>query len=231
MKLSTRQVAFVGILGALTIALGFLPVGGFIPVPTPAGSATTMHIPTILAGVFEGPVSGAIVGAIFGGFSFWRAQTNPNPVAKLMFSNPLIAFVPRMLIGVVAHYASTFIKGKKGRNFLICIVVFVLGHTGYWSFVNRSVVLRWLVAGAAAISGATVVAFIYHKSGEQGVALAAVLGSITNTVGVMGLSTLFKYLPVQAAAAVGITHGVPEAAVAMVLTDLIYRGTSSIRKY
>ena len=75
MKLSVRQITLVGILGAMTVALGFMPVGGFIPVPTPAGSATTMHIPTILAGVFEGPVAGGIVGAIFGGFSFWRAQT------------------------------------------------------------------------------------------------------------------------------------------------------------
>ena len=40
-------------------SVGPLPVGGFIPVPTPAGSATTMHIPTILAGVFEGPAAGA----------------------------------------------------------------------------------------------------------------------------------------------------------------------------
>ena len=35
-KMSTRQITLVGILGAITIALGFMPVGGFIPVPTPA---------------------------------------------------------------------------------------------------------------------------------------------------------------------------------------------------
>ena len=55
-------------------------------------------------------------------------------------------------------------------------------------------------------------------------------GSITNTVGVMGLSAAFGYMPVQAAVAVGVTHGVPEAIVAMVLTDLIDKGTRSIRR-
>ena len=102
--------------------------------PTPAGSATTMHIPTILAGVLEGPVAGAIVGAIFGGFSFWRAQTNPNPVAKLMFSNPLIAFLPRVLIGVVSHYVYKLARGTSGRALLMFVTAAALGHTGYWSF-------------------------------------------------------------------------------------------------
>lgn len=230
MKLSTRQITLVGILGAMTVALGLLPVGGFIPVPTPAGSATTMHIPTILAGIFEGPVAGAIVGAIFGGFSFWRAQTNPNPVAKLMFSNPVIAFLPRMLIGVVSHYVYTLARGTRGRFFLMCVTMVALGHTGYWSLAEQSQAVRWLAAIALGATGVAAVVIINQKSSKQGPALAAICGSFTNTIGVMGLSTLFKYVPVQAAAAVGITHGIPEAVVAMVLTDLIYRGTRTIRE-
>lgn len=231
MKLSTRQITLVGILGALTVALGFLPIGGFIPVPTPAGSATTMHIPTILAGIFEGPVAGAIVGAIFGGFSFWRAQTNPNPVAKLMFTNPVIAFLPRILIGVVSHYIYSTSQGTIGQVVLMLMLMFTLGHTGYWSFAEQPQAFRWVIAILFAVAGLVAVILINRKSSKQGAALAAISGSLTNTIGVMGLSTVFGYLPVQAAVTVGIMHGVPEAIVAMVLTDLIYRGTRPIRKH
>jgi len=229
LKLSTRKITTVGLLGALTVALGFMPVGGFIPVPTPAGSATTMHIPTILAGVFGGPAAGAIVGAIFGGFSFWRAQTDPNPVAKLMFSNPLIAFLPRILIGVVSHYIYKLARGTTGRVLLMCVTAAILGHTGYWSLADKPLAWRWLAAVVLGAIGAMAIVLINRKSTNQGPALAAVSGSIANTVGVMGLSALFKYVPVEAAVAVGITHGIPEALVAMILTDLIYRGTRSLR--
>jgi uncharacterized membrane protein len=229
LKLSTRKITVVGLLGALTVALGFMPVGGFIPVPTPAGSATTMHIPTILAGILEGPGAGALVGGIFGAFSFWRAQTNPNPVAKLMFSNPLIAFLPRILIGVASHYVFCLGKGTFGRAVLMCATVAALGHTGYWSFSNQPLAWRWAAAILLGAVGVLAIVLINRKSGSQGPALAAISGSAINTIGVMGLSVLFGYVPVQAAVAVGVTHGIPEALVAMILTDLIYRGTRRVR--
>ncbi len=231
MKLSVRQITLVGILGAMTVALGFMPVGGFIPVPTPAGSATTMHIPTILAGVFEGPVAGGIVGAIFGGFSFWRAQTQVNPVAKLMFTNPVIAFLPRILIGVASHYVYSLAKGKRGQVVLMAVTCAALGHTGYWAAGDRAQALRWLAAVLFGLAGPGLILLVNRKRNTPGPALAAVSGSIMNTAGVMGLSVAFRYLPVQAAAAVGFMHGIPEALVAMVLTDLIYRGTRHFREH
>src|SRR3989337_68234 len=94
-RFSTRDITITGTLGAVAVVLGLVPGIGFIPAPTPAGSATTMHIPVILAGMLEGPVVGALVGAIFGFFSFTRATI---PV----FKNPIIAFGPRILIGVFA---------------------------------------------------------------------------------------------------------------------------------
>jgi len=229
MKMSTRQITLVGILGAITIALGFMPVGGFIPVPTPAGSATTMHIPAILAGIFEGPVAGGIVGGIFGGFSFWRAQTEANPVAKLMFTNPVVAFVPRILIGVSSHYVYSMAKGKKGQIALMSLTGIALAHTGYWAFEEKSQVCRWSAAVLFGAASCGLIYFINKRSSVPGPALAAVAGSLTNTIGVMGLCVAFKYIPIEAAAAIGVMHGIPEALVAMILTDLIYRSTKFMR--
>lgn len=73
MQLSTKEIVVAGMLGAISIVLGVTRLG-FIPVPTPAGNATIMHIPAILGAVLEGPVVGALIGLIFGIFSFFTAR-------------------------------------------------------------------------------------------------------------------------------------------------------------
>ncbi|ADQ14213.1 ECF transporter S component [Halanaerobium hydrogeniformans] len=96
-KLKTRQIVIAGMLGAISIILGATGLG-LIPVPTPAGHVTIMHLPAILGGIIEGPAVGLLIGLIFGVFSFLRA-TNP------IFADPLIAILPRLFIGVAAYYS------------------------------------------------------------------------------------------------------------------------------
>lgn len=225
MRFSTRQIAFAGVLGAITVALGLMPIGGFILVP--GISVTTMHIPTILAGIFEGPVIGGIVGGIFGAFSFWRAQTAVNPLDKMIFTNPVIAFGPRILIGVVSYYVFALVRGKRGEVVLTAGATLLLGYTGHAAFPKASPPARWAGAVVLAAVGFLAVQMIQKRYGH-GPALAAVAGTLTNTVGVLGLCVGFGYIPVQVAAAVGVTNGIPEAAVAMILTSLIYRGVRGL---
>jgi uncharacterized membrane protein len=93
--LGTRQVVVAGVVGGVALFLGATRLG-LIPVPIPLiGNATIMHIPAIVGGVLEGPVVGVLAGLIFGIFSFLYAE---SPV----FANPLVAILPRLLIGVVA---------------------------------------------------------------------------------------------------------------------------------
>lgn len=94
LTLTTSRVVIAAVLVAITIILGVVPGIGFIPVPTPAGSATIEHIPTTLGAVLEGPGVGIVTGFTFGLLSFIRA-TIP------LFKNPFIAIVPRMLIGII----------------------------------------------------------------------------------------------------------------------------------
>ncbi len=117
MNLSVRKIVISGILGAISILLGVTRLG-FIPVPTPAGHATIMHIPVILGGVLEGPVVGLITGAIFGLFSFLQ------PGAPF-FADPLVSVLPRLFIGVVSYliYFST----KKINSVLACILAGAFG--------------------------------------------------------------------------------------------------------
>jgi uncharacterized membrane protein len=69
----------------------------FIPVPIPVSHITIMHIAAILSRILEGQIVGALVGLIFGVYGFLNSI---NP----MFTELLIAILPRIFIGIAAYY-------------------------------------------------------------------------------------------------------------------------------
>jgi uncharacterized membrane protein len=158
-KLTTRQLAISGMLGAIAIILVVTGLG-FIPVPTPAGHATIMHIPAILGGILEGPIVGGLVGLIFGIYSFVNA-TNP------MFADPLIAILPRIFIGIAAYYSYKYLWKNS--------------------------------------------------------AIVAALGTITNTIGVLGLVILFKYFTFKQCIFIFFAQGVPEVVLAILLVTILVK--------
>ncbi|HKH12104.1 MAG TPA: ECF transporter S component [Rubrobacter sp.] len=168
--LGTRQVVVAGVVGGVALFLGATRLG-LIPVPIPLiGSATIMHIPAIVGGVLEGPVVGILAGLIFGIFSFLYAD---SPV----FANPIVAILPRLLIGVVA-----------------------------WAvFVG----LRRFSVDLASVA-------------------AGLLGSLANTVGVLGLAVLFGLLPLSIVPVV-LPQAIAEAVLAAIVTVVVVRGVMLFR--
>ncbi|MBE3575150.1 MAG: ECF transporter S component [Firmicutes bacterium] len=55
---------------------------------------------------------------------------------------------------------------------------------------------------------------------------AAAAGTLTNTVGVLGLAVLRGYLPAKAAGVIALTHGLPELVLAVVLVGALARALS-----
>ncbi len=156
--MSVRKIVIAGVLAAIAILLGYTRLG-FIPVPNLAGNATIMHVPAIIGGVLEGSLVGALIGGIFGLFSFLQATT---PV----FKNPIVAIVPRLLIGIFAYF--TYVGLKR---------------------VNEYAAL----------------------------AVAAVVGSLTNTIFVLGLAGLFALIPWEAMVPI-IPQAIAEAIIAAIIT-------------
>lgn len=225
-KLTLRHFVLAGLLGALIAALGFTPLG-MVPVPTPAGAATILHIPVIIAALLEGPLFGAMVGFMFGAVSFWRALVAPsNPLAQVMFTDPVTAFLPRILIGVTTYYAFRAAGSELYRR-VIC------GLSGLlmWDLSYRVVFNAGWVRGVYPVyfyffPVAVVTAYLLFRllSGEGAPVIAGALaGSLTNTVGVLGLVTIRGILPPAAAGVVAVVHGLPEAAVAVVFSLMLYR--------
>lgn len=124
--LSIRQMTMVGMLSAISIFLGVTGLG-FIPIPPVR--ATIMHIPVIIGAIIEGPIVGSLVGLVFGLFSMYQNFTAPGPTSFL-FWNPIIALIPRILIGIVAYYVYSFLRNKiKSQSFNIGIASLLASFT------------------------------------------------------------------------------------------------------
>ena len=172
---STREIVIAGVIGGVALFLGATRLG-FIPVPIPfIGNATIMHIPAILGGALEGPVVGLLTGAVFGIFSFLYADVP-------LFKDPIVAILPRLLIGVVAW------------------AVFVA-------------LRRWSIDLASVAAG--------------------LLGSLTNSVGVLGLGLLLPLGPQSYLTPPIVVASIPqviaEAILAAVVTVILVRGVLLIR--
>ena len=131
----TRKVVITGLMAAIACLLGathwgFIPwIGGV--------SLTILQIPVIIAAVLEGPLSGMMVGLIFGIFSMIQAAVAPTGPTDVWFTNPVLAVLPRLFIGPAAWGVYTLLKRLPALGLLaagaagsLTNTVLVLGTIG-----------------------------------------------------------------------------------------------------
>jgi uncharacterized membrane protein len=178
LQLSAFDIAVAGVFGALAIVLAFTPLG-LIPVPNPTEAATSLHLPAIVAGILAGPVVGGLVGLVLATSSWYLFGASFITFAggNLLVAL-LAAFLPRLLIGVLAYYAYRPLR-------------------------------RWPALASAA---------------------AGLVGTLTNTFGVLGLLVWLGTLPV-ALLAPTFSMNVPiEVALALVVTIPIVAALRAVGK-
>lgn len=245
MKLETKNLTTVGILGAIVIMLGLTPLG-FIPLGVL--TITSLHIPVIIAGILEGPVVGGLVGLIFGFFSLFNAMTRPTPIS-FVFYNPLISIMPRILIGVVTGLVYRVLKDKDNNklrlfmNVFWTIVVIILGYVTVKSFIeNVDLVNKVFSIIFLLIACVMLYLSIKNKKANFAIAVSSFMGTLTNSGLVLGLIYIFyaqKY-----AQAIGIspdfaaktifsafiTNAIPEAIVAILVASSVVTSFSKRRR-
>lgn len=239
-RLNVRKLTIIGVLGAISIVLGSTPIG-FIPVgPT---RATIMHIPVIIGAIAEGPIVGAFIGLIFGLFSIFQAVTAPTPVS-FVFLNPLVSVLPRILIGIVSFYVYDGLRklgNKKTIGLLYVIFIGIIGYLSYGIYENikgtgsiwLTLMNIFLILLTALLGYLTYTKF---KDKALDVILSTIVGSFTNTVGVLfmiyllyaerfvekiggDVSTARKVI-----FGIGVTNGIPEAIIAIIIVTSVVVG-------
>lgn len=129
-------MAQLSLLSAIIVIMTFVPYVGYISYG--ALSITLIHIPVILGGVLLGAKGGAILGGIWGLTCMLKALfAPPTPLEGIIFKNPLVAIVPRIVVGLVAGSLCALIVKRFSKKGLaagiaaaiatICNTVLVMG--------------------------------------------------------------------------------------------------------
>ncbi len=190
-KNKTYRIAILGILSAFIIIQTFVPFLGNIPIPPL--NPTIIHITVIVAAFVLSTKDGMLVGLVWGLARMVKAYTLPaSPLDLLLWTNPVIAVVPRVMVGLVA--------------------------------------------------GLVFHAFLKRKQEKVGMVTAAVLGSLTNTVLVLGFIALFygnEYATalnvdpsnlLKVLAGIVATNGLGEAVAAGLIAPFIAKALMKVRR-
>ncbi|EPI00936.1 hypothetical protein D920_00545 [Enterococcus faecalis 13-SD-W-01] len=146
-KKFTLTAMFLAIMILLAVTpLGFVPLG---PI-----NATTMHIPVIIASIVLGPRLGGFLGGIFGFISMIRSTVIPTPLSFVFspfipvigtdhgsWKALLIAFIPRILIGIVPFFVYKWTK-KWLKTQKDPVPLFIAGIAG--SLMNTILVMNMI---------------------------------------------------------------------------------------
>ncbi len=200
----TQQMVLTAALAAIIVIMANVPFLGYINLGVV--SATTIHIPVIIGAILLGPKAGALLGGVFGFTSFWKATFQPN----------LTSFC----------FSPFYSLGEFQGNFWSLVVCFVprilIGVTAYYTFCGLMKVLKGK-----------------NKEKEKNKAkemlalpVAGVVGSMTNTILVMGFIYLFfgeQYAQaseiagslIMAIGAIVVVNGIPEAIACGILVTII----------
>lgn len=221
----TYELVLTALFAAIICVMAVTPLG-FIPLVVI--NATTIHIPVILGSLFLGPKRGAFLGGVFGLTSFLKSTIAPtslsafvfSPViavstlspegaaatATLIFKSLFIAFVPRILIGVVPYFVYIGIKKAIASDkkviygsIINAVASFIIGF-GVYAFTNKMVETMAFTGKVALGVIIGVVAFVIieylfmNKDAKAlGFITAGICGAMTNTILVMGgIYVLYK---------------------------------------
>ncbi len=89
---NTRNLVITALMAAIAILLGWTH-WGFIPW-FGGVSLTIMYVPVVIAAIIVGPISGLVVGLIFGIFSMIQAGIAPTGPTDVWFTNPILSVFP-----------------------------------------------------------------------------------------------------------------------------------------
>lgn len=111
-RFSLQWMTGTAMMIAVTLVLGSTPLG---LIRTPILTATTLHIPVIIATLVLGLEAGVITGLVFGAQSFFNSFTSASFFGPF-FMNPLVSVLPRMLFPCCVYGIAALAGRMAGKR-------------------------------------------------------------------------------------------------------------------
>lgn len=95
------EIVVISIFTALIVLMALVPMLGFIQIG--AVAVTLLHIPVLIGGIFGGRKTALYLATVFGVMSMLIAFIRPAGPIDLLFQNPLISVLPRVIFGYALY--------------------------------------------------------------------------------------------------------------------------------
>ena len=103
------KIAQFALFSAIIIAMNFVPYIGYISYG--GLSITLIHIPVIVGACLLGVSGGLTLGSVWGVSCLLKAVLSPpTPLEGIIFRNPIVSILPRVLMGLIAALAFKLLK-------------------------------------------------------------------------------------------------------------------------
>ena len=190
-KRSLQWMTGTALMIAVTLVLATTPLGR---ITMPFLTATTLHIPVIIATLTLVLESGLVVGLVFGVHSLISNLTGASFFAPF-FINPLVSVLPRLVFPMGVYAVACAVKRVAGKRDKRCLLAYVLAS-----------------ALGTALHTVCVMGMIYLLYGGK---IAAMLsgGAVPQAIASRGVG--------MGIAVMGVTNGLPEMIVAAVIAPII----------
>lgn len=123
-----RAMVLCAMFVAIIVVMTVIPYTGYINYSPLQISITTLHIPVILCACLMGWKYGAVVGGVWGLSCVVKAFVEPLP-ANIPFQNPVISFLPRVIVGIAAALLFSLLTRRTRLNRYVCAGIAALAGT------------------------------------------------------------------------------------------------------
>lgn len=128
----TKELAFGSMIMAIILLMALVPNLGYLQINV-AVTITLIHIPVLIGAMtFRDRNLAIIAGTTFGVSSWFVAMTRPTALTDVVFQNPIVSILPRILFALLAYYLYKVLSEKLKKDDLakiISIVIATLFHT------------------------------------------------------------------------------------------------------
>ncbi len=144
---STRQLVILGLMTALVLIFSLTPIGS---IPIGPLSITLNVIPVAISAVALGPIGGAVMGSVFGLFSFLQCfgVGVPSAMGEILVNiSPFAAFVqrfvPRALDGLLVGFIFKGVSSLKSVRSYYIVTGIVSALFGFALFMSGMLLLNY----------------------------------------------------------------------------------------
>ena len=191
-KLNVQWMTGTAMMAALTLVLANTPLG---LIRMPFITATTLHIPVIIATLVLGMEAGLVTGLVFG-VNSWISNLSGASFFAPFFINPLVSVLPRVLFPVLVYGIYKLLRALTKR----------FDKRGFAAYVGAS-------ALGTALHTVMVMGMIYLLYRGRIAGLLSSGAGVPEAIAAGGVG--------RGIAALGAANGVPEMIVATVIAPVV----------